>query len=284
MSQTGGISLSRRPWLRWLWWPLALAGVLLLWQWDAVAGQNLLLEVDRVRLLPWLESPYTYLYLHAFTLVPVLLLSFDRKVHYYTEWKFLLPAIVLVGGLFIAWDVYFTRRGVWGFNERYLSGMYLLNLPVEEWLFFFSVPFACVFIYECLNAYVPRDLLGALEPWLSYGLLVLFLGIGLLRPNHLYTSTTFLLSGAFMGFHLLFVRGMARGRFYMAFLISVLPFLLVNGVLTGGFTEEPVVIYNPDEYLGLRIASIPVDDLVYSFLLLFSCTTLFDFFRGKAYL
>jgi len=284
MSKAESIPLGRPSWLRILWWPLAFLGVGLLWHWDVVAEHNLLLRVDRIRLLPGLESSYTYLYLHAFTLVPVLLLSFDRKVHYYTEWKYLLPAIAIVGGLFIGWDVYFTEQGVWGFNGRYLSGIYLLNLPVEEWLFFFSVPFACVFIYECLNAYLKKDVLAPAEPWLSYGLAAGFLGIGLWRLDHLYTSTTFLLSFAFVLFHLLFVRGMARSRFYLAFLISVLPFLLVNGVLTGGFTQEPVVIYNPQEYLGFRLGSIPADDLVYSFLLLFSCTTLFDFFRGKAYL
>jgi lycopene cyclase domain-containing protein len=258
--------------------PWALVG----WQWatDYVQPGNLVYEVPSVRLLPFLETPMAYFYLHIFTFIPVFALSFDRNVHYYKKWKPLLPAIIIVGLFFIGWDVFFTIQGVWGFNENYFTGRTLFQLPVEEWLFFLTVPFACVFIYECLNFYLKKDLLANAEKWLTPLMIVLFLAIGLLYWGNLYTSTTFLLTGGFLLFHYLFLDGHYRSRFYLSYLVALIPFLIVNGVLTGGYTQQPVVIYNPEEYLGIRITSVPLDDAVYGFLLIFGVVTLFEHFRS----
>lgn len=253
----------------------------ILWITSDVKSNNLIWSVPRVRLIPFLESSFSYFYLHLFTLIPVFLLSFDKKVHYYKKWRYLFPAIVIVGGGFILWDVFFTAVGVWDFNPKYLSGLFFLGLPIEEWLFFLTVPFACVFIYECLNAYIKSDPLAKAEPYLTKGFIFLFFLIGILYWPHLYTSTTFLLSGFFLLYHLLFIDNSYRSRFYLAYLVSWIPFMLVNGVLTGGYTLEPVVIYNPEEYLGIRLTSVPFDDSVYSFLLLLGTITFYEYFRNR---
>ena len=99
--------------------PLLLVGIQ--WLTDGVRPDNLLLEVPKVRLLPWLETPWAYFYLHFFTFVPIFALSFDKNVHYHKKWKPLLPAIAIVGGVFILWDVFFTVKGVWGFNDHYFA-------------------------------------------------------------------------------------------------------------------------------------------------------------------
>ena len=271
--------MKKELWLRFLLPTLGLVFLAFQWSLDEVKVNNLLLDVPQVSLLAWLESPYTYLYLHIFTFVPVFLLSFDKKVHYYKKWKYLLPAILPVATFFIAWDVFFTQKGVWGFNHDYLSGIFALGLPIEEWLFFFTVPFACVFIYECLNFYIKKDLLKQVSPWVTKSLIVLFFGIGIWKFWNMYTSTTFILAGGFLLYNQLFEEGHYRSRFYLSYLIVWLPFLLVNGVLTGGYTDKPVVIYNPEEYFGTRITSIPIDDSVYNFLLLFMIITIYERFR-----
>ncbi len=271
--------MKRKKWLRYLLPVLGLLFLALHWSVDTVKTDHLLMEVPQVKLLPWLESSYVYLYLHLFTFVPVFALSFDRNVHFYKKWRYLLPAILPVAAFFIIWDVFFTEKGVWGFNHDYLSGIYLVNLPVEEWLFFFTVPFACVFIYECLNFYIKKDWLQSIEPFLTKLLILLFFAVGIWKFWHMYTATTFILAGGFLLYHLLFEENAYRSRFYLAYLVSWVPFLMVNGVLTGGYTQEPVVIYNPEEYLGIRVTSVPLDDSVYSFLLLIMVVTLFERLR-----
>ncbi|MCG8328870.1 MAG: lycopene cyclase domain-containing protein [Chitinophagales bacterium] len=246
------------------------------WLTDTVLPENLLIEVPKVSQFDWLETHWAYFYLHLFTFLPVFALSFDKNVHYNKKWKALLPAILIVGLLFIGWDVFFTIQQVWGFNEKYFLGVHLLHLPIEEWLFFFTVPFACVFIYECLNFYIKKDLLAPIERPLTIAMILLFLIIGMLYWGHLYTSTTFLLTGGFLLYHFLFVDGSYRSRFYLSYLVALIPFLIVNGVLTGGYTQQPIVLYNPKEYLGIRITSVPLDDAVYGFLLIFGVVTLFE--------
>lgn len=268
---------------RLLQWAIALLALLLVgvqWLTVPVTADNLLLQVPKVKLLSWLETPWAYFYLHLFTFVPIFLLSFDKNVHYYKKWKFLLPGILIVGAFFILWDVFFTAKGVWGFNDAYFGGFTIFHLPVEEWLFFFTVPFACVFIYECLNFYVKKDLLAAVEKPLTLGFIILFLATGFLFWGRLYTSTTFLITGFFLLFHFMFLDGSYRSRFYLAYLVSLIPFLMVNGVLTGGFTQQPIVVYNPEEYLDIRIISVPLDDAVYGFLLVFGVVTLYE--RSRA--
>jgi lycopene cyclase domain-containing protein len=50
----------------------------------------------------------------------------------------------------------------------------------------------------------------------------------------------------------------------------------VNGALTGMFTEMPVVWYDNTENLGIRLISIPVEDIGYAFSMLFGNLFLFE--------
>jgi len=276
---TKTVPLIQSTFVKWLIPILGLTSVTILWFTDTITSDNLLYSIDWKHPIPVLETKWLYLGLHAFTVVPVLLLSFDRRVAYYKSWKPLLPAILIVGSLFILWDVYFTHQGVWGFNDDYISGYKFLLLPIEECLFFLTVPFACIFIYECLNHYIKKDLLAPLDKYISPILILLFLLIGILHWGHIYTCTTFLLAASFLCYHYIGIKNTYRSRFYLAYLVSLIPFFLVNGVLTGGYTQNPVVIYNPEEYLGIRITSVPLDDSIYSFLLLLMITTLYEYFK-----
>jgi lycopene cyclase domain-containing protein len=71
------------------------------------------------------------------------------------------------------------------------------------------------------------------------------------------------------------------GRFYLGYVVSLIPFLMVNGLLTGSFLEEPIVWYNDAENLGLRIGTIPVEDSVYMLLLLMMNTTIYEWLKAK---
>ena len=82
-----------------------------------------------------------------------MILSFDRKLRFYKEWKFLFPSITIVGALYILFDLIFTEIGIWGFNPKYHYSISLKGLPIEECLFFFVVPYACVFLHDSIALY-----------------------------------------------------------------------------------------------------------------------------------
>ena len=273
---------NRNPLYAWIITGLTLALVGYLWATRSISDASFMYEVPRfMEPQGFLETSWLYMYLHIFTMIPVLALSFDRRVHFYRKWKYLFPGIAVVATAFIVWDVFFTEWRVWGFNESYFLGVRIFGLPIEEWLFFFTVPYACLFVYECLNYYVKPDLFGSIEKVLTPALVIGCFVFGLISWEATYTSTTFLLTGGALAIHYLYVHKPYRSRFYFAYLIVWIPFTLVDGALTGGFTAEPVVLYHPEEFWGIRVGSIPMEDAVYNFLMLLGITTIFEKLRGK---
>jgi len=254
--------------------------VAVIWSVDSISKTPLTLNVPLVSQIDIFESRWLYFGIHLFSFIPVFLLSFDKRVHYYKSWKNLFPAIFLIAIPFILWDIIFTAWQVWGFNEIYHQTLTVFGLPIEEVLFFIVIPFSSIFIYQCLGYYFPHDILARSDKWISVGLGVLLILIGMFYWNRMYTSTTFLLTGAFLIAHYLYFENTYRTKFYLSYLITWIPFLLVDGVLTGGYTKQPIVIYHPEEFLNLRITSVPLEDSIYGLLLLMLNISLFMHFEG----
>ena len=210
---------------------------------------------------------YTYFLILAASLAGPLALSFDKKVAFYKNWKYVFPAMIIPALLYIVWDIYFTAKGVWSFNEIYITGIKLYNLPLEEVLFFFIVPYCCVFIYACVRSYFPnlKNKKGAdlFLTVIAVGLLI----TGFIYLDKYYTGSTFIFTGVFILLLYLF-RNYFKSFDAISFLVSygicLIPFLIVNGFLTA----IPVVVYNNAENLGIRIYTIPFEDAFYGMLLL----------------
>lgn len=194
-----------------------------------------------------------------------LILSFDKKLQFYKQWKTLLPAILVVAAFFIAVDVLYTHWGVWGFNAQHHSNIYLLGLPLEEWLFFIAIPYACVFLHDAILLYFDKfRLTRKITKYITLLLLVLSVFLILMNTEKAYTlyiSVTI----ALVLIVSLFDASENTQSFYLTFLVMLVPFLIVNGVLTGSFLEEPIVWYDNAENLGIRIFTIPVEDTLYAF-------------------
>jgi len=227
---------------------------------------------------------YTYLCINILTILIPFALSFERRVLYVSKWKYLFPAIFIVGLIFIVWDYFFTLWGVWGFNHAYLVGVYILNLPLEEVLFFVCIPFSCVFIYEVLAYFIPQDIGTRVALPLTYVLVVILGMAGIIYLDKIYTSVTFLSLAFLLLVLFLSVKPHWLGRFYLMYLISLVPFLIVNGVLTNGLSfiePRPVVWYNNHVNLSLRFIGIPLEDFFYSLLLLLGVVSVYEFLKTK---
>lgn len=72
----------------------------------------------------------------------------DRRLRLYGQWRNLLGAILYPSVPFILWDALATARGHWWFNYKYLVGVDLGNLPLEEYLFYLVIGFLAVYTYE----------------------------------------------------------------------------------------------------------------------------------------
>jgi len=222
-----------------------------------------------------------YLLINILTIGPTLLLSFDKKVHFYTSWRYLVPALLISMALFIAWDVFFTAHGVWGFNERYYGQISLLGLPLEEFLFFITVPYASIFTIHVFASYFPNFRLSANQArTLALILMTALILIALINIRKSYTAVNFISSALLIGLVLLKKPEILR-RFFVVFPVILIPFGLVNGILTGSFIEEQIVWYNDLEKLGIRLGTIPLEDIFYGMTLILLNNFLMETFRGR---
>jgi lycopene cyclase domain-containing protein len=206
-----------------------------------------------------------------------LVLSFDKKVHFYKSWKYIWPGMGITGLFFLFWDVVFTLKGVWSFNPDYIIGIAFFGLPLEEVLFFLTVPFACIFIYACLNYYIKWQLDNRITRIIS-NLVMMLSVLGLIFYYHrIYTTITF---GLLLVIILLLqyrFKVSWLNRFYIGYVVALIPFYIVNGILT----LIPVVLYNNSQNMGKRVGSIPVEDHFYLMALLLMNIGFFEYFKTK---
>jgi lycopene cyclase domain-containing protein len=181
----------------------------------------------------------------------------------------------------VIWDVIFTNLGIWGFNPEYVLGIYFFGLPLEEILFFICIPYACVFTYEAINYFIKSDKLKISQHWISRILIISLLTVGVIYATHLYTSVTFIALAFLLAFLEFKVKPLYMGRFYLMYVIILIPFFIVNGILTGSFIEGEVVWYNNLENLGIRMGTIPFEDTFYGMLMILMNISIFEWLQRQ---
>lgn len=207
----------------------------------------------------------TYLTINLCVISIPLLLSFNS---FYRPEKLrsLLIGIFLSALFFIVWDIWFTNLGIWGFNETYTLGVHVFGLPVEEILFFFTIPYASLFLMSVLDRF-----LFVWIPETVSSMIVSLLALVALIGGVLYYDRLYSLVNAVVLLNVLlivFLRDRSLLAHFLGGFLCIIPFfILTNGILTG-ILGEPVVWYNSSEIIGYRLWSIPIEDLFYAFSLL----------------
>jgi lycopene cyclase domain-containing protein len=201
-----------------------------------------------------------------------LALSFDKNLRFYKSWIYLFPALIFTAFIYLIFDVCLTRWGVWGFNPVYVSAIGLFGLPIEEWLFFIIIPYCSIFLHDVMVYYFPQYKLNAkLSRFFSSGFIVLLLMVAVLNFDKAYTVYMALTVCILLLITLFSKYNEIVQHYFITFLAIAVPFLLINGILTGSLIDGEVVWYNNNENLGIRLFTIPVEDIGYGFgLILFN--------------
>lgn len=229
---------------------------------------------------------YTYFMLHILSLSFPLLRSFEHRIKYWKQWKYLWQGMIATAIFFIGFDIWFAALKIWWFNPSYFSGIWIVNLPLEEWLFFIIVPFCCVFIYEAVGYYIKGSPLKKASKWITLILVIVLLATSAINYERMYTFYKLGLAGVGLIIHWFVFKDKYLGKFYVSFLFACIPFLLYNGVLT----SLPVVMYDNTENLNIRLSSlvgipflnIPIEDFGYNLLMLLMNISFFEYFRSKS--
>lgn len=185
---------------------------------------------------------------------------------------------MLTMGVFIPWDVIFTINGVWGFNSDYFLGVEILSLPFEEWLFFLCIPFACVFTHYAVLLYFPNlKLKKVTTKAISISLVLILFVLALVNYDKWYTLVNFSLAIPLTWLVYKYNPQLLQ-HFLLTFLVMLIPFFIVNGILTGSWIDNQVVWYNDAENLGIRIGTIPVEDSIYAYSMILMNLFFFEYF------
>ena len=209
-----------------------------------------------------------YLVLNIASFLVPFVYSFDSRMNYAKRWKSVVTGIIITAIVYIVWDIIFTKIGVWSFNPRYHSGIEFFDLPIEEWLFFICIPYASIFIHFAFHYFFPKVSLSDKTVRVIYLIIMaMLLPTIVLHYDKWYTLVNYSFLVLVLTYTILKVPTILN-TYFITFLIILVPFSIVNGILTGSFIDEPVVSYNNAENLGIRLGTIPIEDIGYAFSML----------------
>ncbi len=205
----------------------------------------------------------TYLLITLTILAIPLIFSFTKKVHFISNLKYVLISIFINALVFIPWDMGFTAMKIWEFNDKYTLGMYIGNLPLEQYLYYITIPYLYLFIYEYLKTYMKKDILRRIHFSITP---LIIIGLVFLLTQNIERTLTAASCAVLILFLLIQLINGRRymGWFYLTYFISLIPFLIINGLMTG----LPVLIYNNAARLNLTPGTIPIDNFIYNAALL----------------
>ena len=215
---------------------------------------------------------FEYLLFNIIVISGPFFLSFDHKVAFYKKWPAVFLAILPSFFIFLVWDALVTGRH-WWFNPAFTLDFLILGLPPGEILFFITVPYSSLFVWEVLAAYFRNKPLSGAG---LFQLIIMFLfipGILFFLTGKEYTGLVlFAISLVGIVDKLTHTQFFLQLRTCQYLILLTLLMLLFNGYLTA----RPVVLYNPAYQLNFRIFTIPVEDFFYGYSHVFLTTIIYE--------
>jgi len=211
-----------------------------------------------------------YLYLNLAIIAFPIIFSFNKRMRFYSKLKSIAVSLLLVGIVYVMWDVFATYRGHWSFNPLYVSEAEILGLPIEEILFFITVPYSCLFVFESIVYFLKDKRVFKIKNWVPAGIagLIILIAFGFIGNE--YTFLAIISVGLSLLLATLVNVKLFSSRSYWIYIsLTLILFLIFNYILT----SYPVVQYSPDAITGIRVFTIPIEDFMFNFSMLTSYLT-----------
>ena len=125
-----------------------------------------------------------------------------------------------------------------------------------------------------------KDLPERINKTLAIALGLINLAVAFQFSDQAYTFYSQLINGL-----VLILIALARPKilkgFWRMFAVILIGFFIVNGILTGSFIEGEVVWYSSAEIIGVRLGTIPVEDVFYGMSLILLNLFLYKVFKQR---
>ncbi len=222
---------------------------------------------------------YEYLLFNIMVISGPLIFGSFKRFYFMNRWKEAFVSAVVVSLPYLLWDVFVTGSH-WEFNPLYITGVRIAGLPVEEILFFITVPVACIFTWEMLKKYSKNRYLPNAKILYHLTYILPVIAVWLFIQMQLYTGLVLLsLALAVYVDRLSKTALILSSRFYGYLLLVFIFTFVFNGYLTW----RPVVLYGEMYYSGIRLFTIPVEDFGYGTSLIMFATIFYEKYSKKLF-
>ncbi len=181
-----------------------------------------------------------------------------------------LKAMVIMSIPFLIWDHIVTNTW-WSFNPLYTLPIRVFKLPLEEIMFFFTVPWSCLLLWVNIKSLKFLNTTTSFS-YILLGLTFCFTLIAIFR-SPIYMIV------ALLSFLLIQILSFASNLFNRnSFLFFAILTLFLTTIFNGYLTSRPVVEYS-QAYLSQNfIYTIPFEDYIYGLTLICGNVWLYEKF------
>ncbi|AOP54811.1 lycopene beta-cyclase subunit alpha [Brevibacterium aurantiacum] len=96
-------------------------------------------------------SAFEYLLLMGACLLITLPLELLFSARVYRRPKLLIGSLIPIILIFSLWDIIAIDRDHWTYNQQFVTGIHIGNLPLEELVFFIVIPICALLSYEAVG-------------------------------------------------------------------------------------------------------------------------------------
>lgn len=220
---------------------------------------------------------FTYLLIDLGIIFFPLIFSVNSKIKFVKFFKPVIQTILFTALIFIGWDILATHAGHWKFNDTKVIPVRIINLPLEEILFFITVPFSLTFFYQALETYIPKKIN------FNFNLLGLVTVISVIFAFLFYTKIYSLVAAISCLLSIIVTKYFFKIKYSdikiaIYFTFAFIVFFIFNYLLT----STPVLIYGDEFITNTRISTIPVEDFFYNFAYVNLIVGCFIFFKRSS--
>ena len=219
-------------------------------------------------------SNLLYLLINFLIIIFPFILSFTKKYYFLNRASSVFLSTLTVSIPFIFWDIIVTNRGHWAFNPKFTLTYRLLGLPIEEILFFVTVPYSCIFLYHYCKKHFGagnRDI----GKYSKNILALVFVFLGFLSEKE-YTILVMVSTG------ILLISLSNKYITSLSYLVYIFLGFILFTIFNYLLTSIPIVTYSKQYTSGIRLATIPIEDYFYNFVLLTLYAKAYDFFSRQS--
>jgi len=223
-----------------------------------------------------------YIFLIILILIFIVPLFFiiTGKCDFRKKLRYAVPAILISGFLFLLWDIRFTEAGVWSYDADFTLGIFYKGLPLEQWLFYLIIPCSGLVIYEVIKARF-----SALDWNNAFTAIGLLMVVGLAIAAYIYCVQVYtfycsLLTAVYLGYTIFRMQFKSHlTHFFLSYLVVLVPYFLLSGILSWNLAIE----YHQEQVLNVRFWMMPVENLVFLFLLMLMNTTVYEYLSERRF-